>query len=129
MPHLQFEFNFVPDADEKQRFAAAAVARFAEVMDTGTDHIAVTLRCLGAHDLIFGRARGGKIAFLNADLRNGRTRDQKRRLALAIIADLGSILGVSPESTYVIYTEHDGEHFQLHDRVLPSWSVGEDPRV
>jgi hypothetical protein len=28
---------------------------------------------------------------------------------------------------YVIFTEHDGEHFQLSDRVLPSWSSGEDP--
>jgi hypothetical protein len=28
---------------------------------------------------------------------------------------------------YVIYTEHDGEHFQLEDKVLPSWSPGEDP--
>lgn len=127
MPHLQFELNFTPSDEEKQRFAAAAVARFAEVMDTGTDHIAVTLRCLGEHDLVFRRARGGRIAFLNADLRNGRTADQKRRLALALISDLGTILGVAPESAYVIYTEHDGENFQLHDRVLPSWTEGEDP--
>ena len=127
MPHLQFELNFTPADADKQRFAAAAVARFAEVMDTGTDHIAVTLRCLGGHDLVFGRSGGGKIAFLNADLRNGRTAAQKRRLALAVIEDLGTILGVPPQSTYVIYTEHDGADFQLHDRVLPSWSEGDDP--
>jgi phenylpyruvate tautomerase PptA (4-oxalocrotonate tautomerase family) len=97
-------------------------------MDTGTDHIAVTLRCLGADDLVFGRAApGGRIAFLNADLRNGRTAAQKRQLALGLIADLGSLLRVPPENTYVIYTEHDGANFQLHDRVLPSWSEGEDP--
>lgn len=127
MPHLQFDLNFTPGADEKRRFAAAVVSRFSAVMDTGTDHVAVTLRCLGEHDLVFGRARGGRVAFLNADIRNGRSTDQKRRLALSIIADLGSLLGVPPDSAYVIYTEHDGENFQLHDRVLPSWSEGEDP--
>ncbi len=52
MPHLQFDLNFSPAAEEKERFAAAVVSRFAEVMDTGTDHIAVTLRCLGEHDRV-----------------------------------------------------------------------------
>jgi hypothetical protein len=34
---------------------------------------------------------------------------------------------VAREAVYVIFTEHDGEHFQLSDRVLPSWTAGEDP--
>ena len=34
---------------------------------------------------------------------------------------------VARQAVYVIFTEHDGEHFQLSDRVLPSWSEGEDP--
>lgn len=127
MPHLHFELNFTPSGDDKRRFAQAVVAHFARVMDTGTDHVAVTLRCLGADDLTFGRARPGKIAFLNCDLRNGRTPAQRRALALAIIADLGAMLGVPPESTYVIYTEHEGPDFHLHDRELPRWTEGEEP--
>ena len=129
MPHLQFEMNFTPSPEEKRRFAAAVVRHFAEVMDTGTDHIAVTLRCFAPEDLTFGRAApsGGRTVFVNADIRNGRTRDQKRRLSLAYIDEAARAFGVAREAVYVILTEHDGEHFQLSDRVLPSWSPGEDP--
>jgi phenylpyruvate tautomerase PptA (4-oxalocrotonate tautomerase family) len=129
MPHLQFELNFSATSEEKTRFAAAVVRRFSEIMDTGTDHIAVTLRCFAPEDLTFGRAApsGGRTAFVNADIRLGRTRDQKRRLSLAYIDELAATFGVAREAVYVILTEHDGEHFQLSDRVLPSWSAGEDP--
>ena len=71
MPHLQFDLNFTPKPQDKTRFADAVVQHFGKVMDTGTDHVAVTLRCGAREDLVFGRAgdpsRG--IAFLNADLR------------------------------------------------------------
>jgi phenylpyruvate tautomerase PptA (4-oxalocrotonate tautomerase family) len=129
MPHLQFETNFAAGDAEKRAFAQAVVRRFSEVMDTGTDHIAVTLRCFGPADLTFGRAAagGGRAVFVNADIRVGRTRDQKRRLALAFMDEIARAFGVAREAIYVVYTEHDGEHFQLSDRVLPSWSAGEDP--
>src|SRR5882724_12819877 len=127
MPHLQFDLNFTPKAQDKTRFADAVVQHFGKVMDTGTDHVAVTLRCGAREDLVFGRAgdpsRG--IAFLNADLRRGRTPDQKRRFALAVIDDLGRVFDVPPSAVYIIFTEHDGPEFQMHDGVLPSWSAGE----
>jgi len=129
MPHLRFDLNFEVPPEEKGRFAAAVIAHFSSIMDTGTDHIAVTFRCYRRGDLVFGRAetpaRG--IAFLDADIRKGRTADQKRRLALAVMGELKKIWGVPTRSVYVVYTEHDGENFQLDDRVLPSWSTGEDP--
>jgi phenylpyruvate tautomerase PptA (4-oxalocrotonate tautomerase family) len=129
MPHLQFEVNFPVAREEKSRFSAAVVRHFSEIMDTGTDHIAVTLRCLAPEDMAFGRAAasGGRAAFVNADIRKGRTKEQKRRLALAYIDEIARTWGVAREAVYVIFTEHDGEHFQLSDRVLPSWSAGEDP--
>ncbi len=127
MPHLQCELNFAPPAEERRRFAAAVVRHFSTVMDTGTDHIGVTIRAYGKDDLTFGRAEGPRIAFLNADIRRGRTAEQKRRLARAIIEELHRTWEVSKKGVYVIYTEHDGEHFQMDDRVLPSWKEGEDP--
>ncbi len=129
MPHLQFEVNFPVAREEKSRFAAAVVRHFSEIMDTGTDHIAVTLRCMAPEDMAFGRAApsGGRAAFVNADIRKGRTKEQKRRLALAYIDEVARTWGVAREAVYVVYTEHDGENFQLSDRVLPSWSAGEDP--
>jgi phenylpyruvate tautomerase PptA (4-oxalocrotonate tautomerase family) len=129
MPHLQFETNFPADAGEKKRFAGAVVRRFSEIMDTGTDHIGITVRTFARDDMTFGRAEeaDGRIVFMNADIRLGRTRDQKRRLALAVMAEIEKAWGIPQRSVYVIYTEHDGEHFQLSDRVLPSWTAGEDP--
>lgn len=129
MPHLQFELNVPVTAEEKGRFARAVVQHFSRIMDTGTDHIAVTLRTYAPEDLHFGRAAptGGRTAFVNADIRTGRTREQKRKLALAFIDEIARTWGIAPEAVYVIYTERDGEGFQLSDRVLPSWTPGEDP--
>ncbi|HKL26197.1 MAG TPA: hypothetical protein VJ910_08250 [Desulfuromonadales bacterium] len=128
MPHLQFELNFSPSATEKQAFAAAVKQYFADIMSTGTDHIGITFRCYQKGDLVFGRAGAeGRIAFLNADIRNGRTAEQKRRLALSILAEISRTWEMPEENVYVIYTEHDGPDFQLSDRVLPSWQTGEDP--
>ena len=129
MPHLQFELNFPASKDEKGRFARAVIGHFSRIMETGTDHIGITLRTYAPEDLVFGRAApsGGKTAFLNADIRNGRTKEKKRTLALAIIDEIAATWGVAREAVYVIYTERDGEGFQLSDRVLPSWTPGEDP--
>jgi phenylpyruvate tautomerase PptA (4-oxalocrotonate tautomerase family) len=129
MPHLSFDLNFSPAPEEKRRLAEAVVGHFAKIMDTGTDHIGITFRAYGRYDLVFGRAEEPEkgIAFLDADIRRGRTADQKRRLALAIMDELERTWRVPKRSVYVVYTEHDGENFQLDDRVLPSWSEGEDP--
>ena len=128
MPHLQFELNFTPPIEEKRRFAEMVKQHFATIMSTGTDHIGITFRCYAREDLVFGRAGSdGKIACLNADIRLGRTAEQKRTLCLAIMETLSCTWGLPQESIYVIYTEHDGPDFQLSDRVLPSWQTGEDP--
>ncbi len=129
MPHLHFDLNLAPAAEAKRRFGAAVVARFADVMDTGTDHVGVTIRCHGPDDLVFGRAEDPSrgICFVNADIRLGRTAEQKRRLALAFIDEVHRAFGVPKKAIYVIYTEHDGPQFQLEEKVLPAWSPGEDP--
>ncbi|MGW8311786.1 MAG: tautomerase family protein [Desulfuromonadales bacterium] len=128
MPHLQFELNFTPESPSKAQFADAVRGHFADVMSTGTDHIGITFRCYSKQDLVFGRAGSdGQIVFLNADIRLGRSADQKRRLALAIMKEIGAFWSVPKEHVYIVYTEHDGPDFQLSDRVLPSWRAGEDP--
>ena len=128
MPHLQFELNFTPSLANKRGFAEAVKQQFSTIMSTGTDHIGITFRCYAEGDLVFGRAGDdGKIVFLNADIRLGRTAEQKRQLSLEIMAELERRWEIPPEHVYVIYTEHDGPDFQLSDRIMPSWKTGEDP--
>lgn len=129
MPHLQFELNFTVTEADKITFATSIKEHFSTIMDTGTDHIGVTMRCYGVNDLSFGRATNPAdgIVFVNADIRSGRTSEQKRALSLAFINQLQLSFNVPQQNVYVILTEHPGEHFQLHDRVLNGWSQGEDP--
>ena len=58
----------------------------------------MTLRCHGPDDLVFGRAAdpSAGIAFVNADIRLGRTVHQKRQLALAFIDEVHRAFGVGP---------------------------------
>lgn len=129
MPQLRFQMNFSVVTEEKKRFAGAIVRHFSEIMETGTDHVAVAIQCLGPHDLAFGRAgpSGGRTVLVDADIRRGRTPEQKRRLALACIEEITRMWSVDAEAVYLVYTEHDGPDFQLSDRVLPAWTPGEDP--
>ncbi len=129
MPHLIFDLDFAPPPDARRRFGEAVVRAFGEVMDTGTDHVAVVVRAVPHGDLVFGRGAGSSpgSVLLNADIRKGRTKEQKRTLALAIMDEAHRAFGVAKEAVYVVFTEHDGENFQLVERVLPSWSPGEDP--
>jgi hypothetical protein len=126
MPHLAFDLNFTPAAEDKRRFSSEVVRLFAEVMDTGTDHVAVTLRCLGPEDLTLGRAGEGRVVLLAADLRRGRTADQLRRFVLGCVGEAERTLGVAREAFYAVLTEHGGEEFHLSDRVLPAWTPGEE---
>ena len=129
MPHLAFHLDFARPAEERQRFAAAVVRHFADAMDTGTDHVGVSIATYSRGDLVFGRAEHPErgIAFLDADIRLGRTREQRRRFSLAVMAELERSFGVPQRNVYVVFTEHDGESFHMDDRVLPSWTPGEDP--
>lgn len=129
MPHLQFEFNRkIPDG-KKQQLSANVMRLFADVMDTGTDHIAITVRQVGTNGLGLGRVENPEagIAFVNADIRSGRNPEQRRRLALGLMDEIHALCNIPVSNMYVILTEHPGDSFHLYERVLSSWQAGEDP--
>ncbi|RME35214.1 MAG: tautomerase [Gammaproteobacteria bacterium] len=129
MPHLQFDINRPLSDEEKQGFAEAVRALFSRVMDTGTDHIAVSIRQFGTHDLSLGRVTRPEqgVALVNADIREGRSLEQRRALALGLIELLDRTIGIPPAHVYVTCTEHKGEDFHLAERYLAPWNRGEDP--
>ena len=129
MPHLQFEFNReIPDATKRQ-LSTNVMRLFSEVMDTGTDHIGITFREVGTYGLALGRDRKPEdgIAFVNADIRSGRSVEQRRELALRMMNEIRLLCNIPIANMYVIYTDHPGESFHLHERVLSSWLDGEQP--
>ena len=129
MPHLQFEINRPLGDAQKIGFAEQARALFARVMDTGTDHVSISIRQWGTHDLSIGRARQPEkgVALVNADIREGRTLQQRRTLALGFMELLEKTWQIPREQMYVTFTEHKGEDFHLAERYLANWQEGEDP--
>jgi phenylpyruvate tautomerase PptA (4-oxalocrotonate tautomerase family) len=131
MPHLQFEVNRNLTDVEKINFAQDVRKLFSETMDTGTDHISISIREFGTHNLSIGRAKEPEkgIALANADIRQGRSMEQRRSLTLGFMDIMHTRWGIPKEQMYVTLTEHKGEDFHLSERYLADWQEGEDPLV
>jgi len=130
MPHLQFEINKKVDNDIKQTFVETIRETFSEIMDTGTDHIAISLREYEKYNLTIGRANPLEdICLMNLDIREGRTIEQRRELALRYMAIVNDIFQIENRNQYITFTQHSGEDFHLIEKYLASWSKGEDPLV
>lgn len=129
MPHLQFEINRSLSDAEKNSFSEQIRQLFSTTMDTGTDHISISIREFGTHNLSIGRVKAPEkgIALVNADIREGRTLEQRRVLALGFMDLLHRFFHIPKEHMYVTLTEHKGEDFHLFERYLASWQQGEDP--
>ena len=126
MPHLQYEVNRSLDADARTALVEWTTEQYSETMDTGTGHIAVTIRELDGTALALGRAPEGEpVAVLNADVRAGRSADQRTSFASAVIEYLDAEIGVPAPHCYVVYTEHDGPDFVLDEGPLAAWSDAE----
>ncbi|MFB6122070.1 MAG: tautomerase [Haloferacaceae archaeon] len=130
MPHLQYEVNRPLTADQRARLAEWTTDRYADAMDTGTGHVAVTVRERDPTELRLGRApRGDPVGLLNADVRAGRSREQRHTFAQAVVDYLDDELDVPAAHCYVVYTEHPGADFVLSEGPLESWRDDEtDPR-
>ena len=115
MPHLQFEINRSLADDEKISFAEQVRQLFSEVMDTGTDHISISIREFGTHNLSIGRVKEPEqgVAVVNADIREGRTMEQRRNLTLGFIDLLYKAWGIPKEQVYVYPHRTQGGGFSL----------------
>jgi len=128
MPHLQFEINQKIENKIKDNFANEIRDAFAEIMDTGTDHIAVSIREFDRYNLTIGRVKPeNDICLMNLDIRKGRTISQRRDLALRYMKIVKNNFNVGAENQYVTFTEHSGEDFHLIEKYLSGWQADEDP--
>ena len=128
MPHLQIDINRTLADRTKAALATQIISLFSEVMRCGTDHIAVSIREHGTYNLGLGRVEDPSqgIALVNADIRHGRSLEQRRELALGFMTALNTLTGVPPQHVYVTFSEHNGEDFHLYERYLADWRPEED---
>ena len=128
MPHLQFEVNQKIENKIKDRFANEIRDAFAEIMDTGTDHIAISLREYDKYNLTIGLANPeDNICLMNLDIRDGRTLEQRRELAIRYMNIVKTNFSVETKNQYVTFTQHPGDDFHLVEKYLASWEPNEDP--
>ena len=128
MPHLQFEINKKVSDDSKEEFVNEIRNAFAQIMDTGTDHIAISIREYDKYSLTIGRAEiTDDICLMNLDIRIGRTIEKRRELALSYMEIVKENLGIDQKNQYITFTEHKGEDFHLVEKYLSQWEIGEDP--
>ena len=129
MPHLQFEINRSLEDADKITFAEEVRQLFSNIMDTGTDHISISIREFDTHNLSIGRvtAPDQGIALVNADIREGRSIEKRHTLTLGFMDLLHQTRKIPKEHMYVTLTEHKGEDFHLLEKYLSGWQEGEDP--
>jgi len=128
MPHLQFEVNKKLSQETKENFVKEIRKTFSEIMDTGTDHIAISIREYEKYNLTIGRANpNDDICLMNLDIREGRTIQQRRELALRYMAIVNEEFKVDNRNQYITFTQHTGEDFHLIEKYLDKWATGEDP--
>lgn len=128
MPHLQFEINKKVSNEIKDKFVNEIRDTFSEIMDTGTDHIAISIREYDKYNLTIGRAMpSDDICLMNLDIREGRTIEKRRELALRYMSIVYEILEVDNRNQYITFTQHTGEDFHLVEKYLAGWAQGEDP--
>ena len=126
----EFSSEFHMKYELKEIFVNEIRKTFSEVMDTGTDHIAISLREYDKYNLTIGRADiNDDICLMNLDIREGRTIEKRRELALKYMEIVKHNFGIVSKNQYITFTEHRGEDFHLVEKYLATWISGEDPLV
>ena len=128
MPHLQFEINKTVKKDLKRKFIIFIEKNFAKIMETGTDHIAITIRELQKENLSLGRAQElESVCLMNLDIRTGRTEKQKIELVKKFISGVEKFFKIKKSNQYVTFTNHEGIEFNFYEKSLLNWIKNDDP--
>ena len=128
MPHLQFDINKKLNPSVRSKFNKKIIETFSQVMKTGKDHIAISLREHSLKSLRLGRAGASDyVCIINLDIRKGRSYKQKRNLAISYMEIVYEVLGIKYENQYLTYTDHKGLDFNLYEKSLKDWVRNDKP--
>mgnify|MGYP001180376371 FL=1 len=128
MPHLQFDVNKELNNEQRKVFVEYVKRVFSDIMRTGVNHVAISLREFPKFSMTLGRAElGDFVCFMNLDIRTGRTNKQKRELTVKYMEGVKEILGIKLNNQYVTYTSHPGNDFNLYEKSLKEWTDNDNP--
>ena len=128
MPHLQFDINKKLDEGVKQTFIKFVENSFSEIMETGTDHIAISIREQEKSNVSLGRAdKNEDICLMNLDIRSGRKKKQIEKLIKTLMAGVNKIFKIKVSNQYTTITNHPGVEFNLFEKSLSNWKANDDP--
>ena len=96
-------------------------------METGRDHIAISIRELKENSLSLGRAKNEYICRMNLDIRAGRNDKQKIYLIKTLISGVEKFFFIKKMHQYVTITNHDGAEFNFYEKSLTDWIKNDDP--
>ena len=129
MPHLQFEINKKLKKNCKQKFIAFIEESFSKIMQTGTDHIAITLRELEKENISLGRVhKNDTLCLMNLDIRSGRSKKQKIELVKTFMHGVEKFLKINKNNQYITFTNHKGVEFNFYEKSLSDWVKSEKDR-
>ena len=129
MPHLQFEINKKLKKNCKQKFIAFIEESFSKIMQTGTDHIAITLRELENENISLGRVhKNDTLCLMNLDIRSGRSKKQKIELVKTFMHGVEKFLKINKNNQYITFTNHKGIEFNFYEKSLSDWVKSEKDR-
>ncbi len=129
MPHLQFEINKKLKKDCKQKFIVFIEESFSKIMQTGTDHIAITLRELEKENISLGRVhKNDNLCLMNLDIRSGRSKKQKIELVKTFMYGVEKFLKINKNNQYITFTNHKGVEFNFYEKSLSDWVKSEEKK-
>ena len=129
MHHLQFEINKKLKKNCKQKFIAFIEESFSKIMQTGTDHIAITLRELEKENISLGRVhKNDALCLMNLDIRSGRSKKQKIELVKTFMHGVEKFLKINKNNQYITFTNHKGIEFNFYEKSLSDWVKSEKDR-
>ena len=128
MPHLQFEINKCVNNVTKQKFVIFIEKSFSRIMQTGTDHIAISVREYEKENLSLGRAnKSDHVCLMNLDIRIGRSKEQKIELIKTFVTGVEKFFNIKKVNQYVTLTNHPGNEFNFYEKSLQNWVKDDDP--
>lgn len=128
MPHLQFDINKKLDERIKQKFIKFVEHSFSEIMETGTDHIAISIKEYEKNNLSLGRAQKNEdVCLMNLDIRTGREKKQIEKLIKTIMMGVNKIFKIKVTNQYTTITNHPGDEFNFFEKSLGNWKANDDP--